>query len=404
MSQALALLRNRNFLLTWVTSIIEHVALAIAMLVETWYVVDTLHMKAQLGWVMIAATVPRIALMAVGGVLADRIPKIQILTVTFWLRMLVLAGGALLFWQGLMTISALIVVAALFGIMDAFFWPARDALLPSIVAASELTRANSIMQATNQIGLVLGPVIGALLLSLLPLYAIFALTAVMMAAGAITLGMVVEGPAVRSAQRQHFFVDLKEGIRYVLKSPILRSLMMIYIVANLLFTGPTILGTPIIASEHLTTGAKGLSFMQSAFGTGLVLGFITLIVFPPARKRMLMIVGVITVEGIVLGLLGQVDQLRYAVALQLLLGFCIACNNVPMLSLIQQYTDRDKLGRVMALNSMTSMGLAPVSLALISTLLSGGVAISYIMPVFGLTMSAVMLLMALVSAAIRKTD
>jgi hypothetical protein len=136
----------------------------------------------------------------------------------------------------------------------------------------------------------------------------------------------------------------------------------------------------------------------------MVLGFLTLFAFPPQRKRLLLISVLIVVEGVLLGLLGNVYLLWPAVILQFMIGFCIACNNVPMLSLIQQYTERGKLGRVMSLTSVASMGLSPLSYAMVSALLSGGVAVNIIMPALGLTMSAVILLIAVFSVAARSTD
>jgi hypothetical protein len=75
-----------------------------------------------------------------------------------------------------------------------------------------------------------------------------------------------------------------------------------------------------------------------------------------------------------------------------------------MMSLIQQYTEPDKIGRVMSLNSMASMGLAPVSYALVTGLLSMQVPIGWIMPLFGLSMSALMLWLVLSLPVIRTVD
>ncbi|MBV8665701.1 MAG: MFS transporter [Burkholderiaceae bacterium] len=404
MPSALTLLRNRNFLLVWLTSVTDNITLAVVLLSQTWYVVDSLHMKAQLGWMMIAQSVPRLGLMVFGGVLADRLPKIKIMRATFWLRMLAMACGALLFWSGTMTIWALIAVAATFGMLDAFFWPSRDALMPSIVTADELPRANTVMQATNQIGLIAGPIIGGVLLSLLPFHAIYAVTAAMMLLGAQLIGSVRLPDAPPQKHEHHMFAALQEGVRYVIDSPVLRTLMSIYVVANLLFTGAVSVGIPIIASERLLAGAQGLSYLQSAYACGMISGFVTLMLYPPKKKRLLLIVGLIVVEGILIALQGGSRSLPLSAVLQLLLGFCVACNNVPMLSLLQQYADRDKLGRVMSISSVTTMGLSPVSYALVSALLAGGAAVSMIMPVFGLTMSAVVALMALASKTVRSTN
>jgi MFS family permease len=400
-----ALFRNRNFLFVWFTSIFDNVTLAIILLTQNWYVVDALHMKSQLGLVAIATSVPRLGLMLFGGVIADHLPKVRIMTTTFVLRMGIMLIGAALFRFGAMNIWALIAVAASFGMLDAFFWPSRDALVPSIVKDEDLSRANTVMQATNQIGLIIGPAIGGILLSVFPsFYAIYAITAGLMVACALMIGSVREavGEAKRHAVSR--LTALQEGLRYVVASRVLRTQMSIYIVANLLFTGAVTVGIPIIASEHLTDGARGLSYLQSAYAFGMISGFAMLMRFPPRKKRLALICILIVIEGGIIALQGRSYSLPLSIVLQWSLGFCVACNNVPMLSLLQQYTDRDKLGRVMSINSVTSMGLSPVSYAIVSALLAGGASVGLIMPVFGLAMSIIIAVMALTSSTVREVD
>jgi MFS family permease len=400
-----ALFRNRNFLFVWFTSIFDNITLAIILLTQNWYVVDSLHMKSQLGLVAIATSVPRLGLMLFGGVIADHLPKVKIMTSTFVLRMAVMLIGAALFRFGAMSIWALIGVAASFGMLDAFFWPSRDALVPSIVREEHLSRANTVMQATNQIGLIIGPAIGGVLLNAFPsFYAIYAVTAGLMAICALMIGSVREQAVEVKLHAISRLTALQEGLRYVLASRVLRTQMSIYIVANLLFTGAVTVGVPIIASEHLTDGARGLSYLQSAYAFGMISGFAALMRFPPRKKRLALICVLIVIEGGIIALQGGSYSLHFSIALQWMLGFCVACNNVPMLSLLQQYTDRDKLGRVMSINSVTSMGLSPVSYAIVSALLAGGASVGLIMPVFGLAMSIIIAIMALASPTVREVD
>ncbi|HEX8956103.1 MAG TPA: MFS transporter, partial [Burkholderiaceae bacterium] len=386
-----SLFRNRHFLFVWLASVFDSVTLGIVLYTQNWYVVDALHMKSQLAWVTIATTVPRLGLMLYGGVLADRLPKIAVMATTFIVRLAVMLIGALLLWQGRMSIWALIAVAAAFGTLDAFFIPSRDALMPSIVAGrDELSRANTMMQATNQVGMILGPQIGGILLGILPSYfANYCLTACLMALCALMISSVREREGAVRVHGLNQMAALQEGLRYVIASRVLRTQMSIYVVANLLFTGAVSVGTPIIASEHLTGGARGLSYLMSAYAFGMVSGFAALMRFPPRKKRLALICILIVIEGGLVALQGISYSLPLSIALQWMLGFCVACNNVPMLSVLQQYTDRDKLGRVMSVNSVTSMGLSPVSYAAVSVLLASGASVGLIMPVLGLTMSTV---------------
>ena len=344
MTLAPALFRNRNFLLVWCSSILGNLALAVATLSETWFVVKTLDAKAQLGYVMIAGSVPRIALMAFGGVLADRMLRSRIIQISLCTRVLLMLVLVALLWAGHLNIWTMTAFAFLYGGLDAFFWPARDALLPSIVPDSDLPRANSIMLTTNQIGLVFGPVLGGALLALLNYEWVFIATAILLASGTACMVMVKEPPMLRNGPARHVLHELAEGLRYALSSPVLSALMIIYAIANLLFMGPLALGVPIVASDNLHGNASVLSFLQSGFAAGMVTGGILLTIFPPKRKRLLMIALVIVVEGALIGSLSHVDWLPLAIGIQFLTGLGVVSNNVPMMSLIQQYTDRSKIG------------------------------------------------------------
>ncbi|MGL4996440.1 MAG: MFS transporter, partial [Deefgea sp.] len=186
--------------------------------------------------------------------------------------------------------------------------------------------------------------------------------------------------------------------------PILRALMLIYITANLLFMGPLALGIPIIVADYLKGEASTLSYLQSAFAAGMVLGGILLTIYPPSKKRLLMITVIIAIEGVLLSLLPLTPWIWAAVALQFLIGMGVAGNNVPMMSLIQQSADRDKLGRVMSLNNMVSMGLSPVSYAMVTALLAAQISITWIMPIFGLTMALVMIVLTIQLKVIRTAN
>lgn len=404
MTQAPALLRNRNFLLLWIASIVCNFALAVAMLAETWLVIKTLGAKEQLGLVMIAGSVPRILLMAVGGVLADRMKRSHIILASLALRVLLLVALVMLLATDQVTIGVMILFALLYGALDAFFWPARDALVPNIVADSDLTRANSIMLTTNQIGLVFGPVLGGAMLALFSYELVFTLTAMMLCGGLLAMALIREPMLLPGRARFSLLNELKEGVRYAIHTPVLRALMLVYAAANLLFMGPLGLGVPLVVTDLLKGSASTLSFMQSAFAAGMVLGGLLLTLYPPTKKRLLMITVVIAAEGLLLGTLAMASWLPVALGIQFLIGLGVAANNVPMMSLIQHYTDRQKLGRIMSLNSMASMGLAPLSYALVTALFSMHIGINWVLPVFGLLLALLMGVMTIKMKVIREID
>jgi hypothetical protein len=180
--------------------------------------------------------------------------------------------------------------------------------------------------------------------------------------------------------------------------------MLIYGSANLLFMGPNIVGVPLVVTENMRGTAAELSFLQGAFAAGMVAGGLVLSVRPPTRRRLLVITTVIALEGVLLAILGNVRGVLVGVLLEFAIGVGVITNNVPMMSLIQQYADRAKVGRIMSLNTVASMGLSPLSYAIVTALISLRVDIGVILPAFGLTMSALMIVMSVRIPTIRTVD
>jgi MFS family permease len=394
---------NRSFACVWLASIVANLALSIATLAETWYVVSVLHAKERLGLVIIALSVPRVLFMMIGGVVADRLPRSAILVASLLVRVALMFGVAALLHIGRLPLWGLALFAFAYGVLDAFFWPARDALLPGIVVREDLGRANSVMLTTNQIGLVIGPVVGAGLLAALTYPQVFTITALSLGLGALFLSRVRESGHERRREARHMMDELREGVHYALSAPVLRALMLIYGFANLLFMGPLGLGIPIVASDNLHGTAVHLSLLESSLAAGMITAGLLHAVWSPRGRRLLTITVVIAFEGLCVAALAHTVHLGAAMLLQFLIGFGIISNNVPMLSLLQEASDPARIGRVMSLNTVASMGLAPISYAMVTALLSLGVGIGWIMPIFGLTMTALMVVLTLRLPLVRQT-
>jgi MFS family permease len=394
-----------NFVLLWSSSILASLALCVATLAETWYVVGTLGAKDKLGLVVIAASVPRIVLMLVGGAAADRGRRSRLIITSLLARVALMLGLALLVRFGAAGITTLTSFAFLYGALDAFFWPARDALLSSAVAREQMTRANSVMLTSNQVCFLVGPVVAAAMLATMSATGIFATTAGVLAIGAALVGFVREDGAAQPATTPGRIIqDVREGLRYAVGSPILRAMLLIYGPANLLFMGPHALGLPILVTERLHGGPSQLSFFQSAFAAGMILGGTLLTIWTPKRKRFVMIAVAIAAEGLCLAALAYSTSVVLGLVFEFLIGLGVACNNVPLMALLQKYTEPERIGRVMSLNTVAWMGLTPLSYALVTSLVSAHVSISPIMAVLGLAMSALMVTILARVPVVRTTD
>src|SRR5699024_4364467 len=73
------LIKNRTFVLLFAASIFAVTGFSMFLTTTTWYVITDLNLPSLLGIVLIAITVPRLVMMAYGGVLADNYKKSTIM-------------------------------------------------------------------------------------------------------------------------------------------------------------------------------------------------------------------------------------------------------------------------------------------------------------------------------------
>src|SRR6266700_132305 len=105
-------------------------------------------------------------ILLLGGVAADRLPKRLVMLCSDAGRAIVVLAIALLGWFHLLQFWHLVVLALFFGIVEGFFSPAYRALPPQLVKTEDLTSANALTGLSGQLSALIGPVIGAGLVSL----------------------------------------------------------------------------------------------------------------------------------------------------------------------------------------------------------------------------------------------
>ncbi|SMO94615.1 MFS transporter [Melghirimyces algeriensis] len=398
------LMRNRKFLYLWLASMVSSMTVSMYLLAEEWYVVQALDLRASLGIVMMVTSIPRVLFMALGGVVADRMSRSRIMFVSEFSRGLLIAAMIGLLVIGNLDIVWLTLFALFFGVLDAFFWPASQSLLPSIVSKDQLMRANSVMQTTQQVSFLLGPVISGFVIANLSYEGVFGLCAILLLTGSLFVIKVKDQPEQSDEQGESIWIEMMGGFHYVKQTSYLMILLFAAAIVNFLFSGPIMLGIPLMVKEMLHQGAVELSFLQSSFAGGALLGSVMIGVINFRRKRGLLVVGALCTFGIWLGLLSQVSQLWQGILLLLVSGICSSMTNLPLISLVQENSDPAKIGRVMSLISMTSMGLLPLSFGFYSLILSLHIPLTIIWLYSGLLLLAVSGFFFLKSKPVRILD
>jgi MFS family permease len=135
---------------------------------------------------------------------------------------------------------------------------------------------------------------------------------------------------------------------------------------NFLFTGPLLVGIPVLADQRLPEGARAFGFLMSAYAGGNLGGYLLggMLPKPGGRSLSVFLIALLLSFGFVLTGLGWIRLTWLDFALILVLGIGNGYIALVMFTWIQQRTPREMLGRVMSMVMLANMGLVPLSQAL----------------------------------------
>lgn len=400
------LFTNKTFLLLWVASMFTGLSFSIYLISETWFVLRVLEAPSKLGIIMMLTTIPRVVLMSIGGVLADRIKRSYVIFIANMARGLLVLSMAFIIINGGMSLFLLGAFALLFGVLDAFYWPANQSMLPTIIEKQQIVRGNSLMQTTNQLSLFTGPVIAGFIIKFGSFGGVFICTSVLLICSSVLIAQIryPKSSSHETKKRDSTFQQLKEGIAYVKKVPYLLLTMFAYIFINLFLVGPLNIGLPLMVDQYLKGDVLTLSYLESSLAGGMVIGAVLTGVLNIKRKRPIISLSLVALLSFLNIFLSQMTALWHGILVLSLVGVCLAISNIISPSLVQEMTEKHMMGRVQSLMTTASMGFIPLSFALVSTLLSSGIPIDLIILVSSVILTLFVAMVLWKSKVIRTID
>ncbi len=365
-------------------------------IIITWFVIDVTRSEGALGATLLCLALPRLVFMLAGGVLADRISRKKILLFSLLARAAVL--GAFSFALGrsgpAFVQGAVYAMATLFGVVDAFFWPARDSMLPTVVPKEHLAPANSLLQTSQQLSMIMGPLLASLLLRL----GSYPLRFQAMALAFLLSALILSTMRLRQSQgsqeetalsRSSVLRDLSAGIRYVLTIRPVAVIMLVALFINLLVMGPLNIALPVLVKQ-LGWDGSAFGYLEGAVGLGAIAGGLLTGALKGFRGHYRILSLFVAVMGAAIAAAGFMQSLGFGLAAMLVTGLMMSMVNIPVITYIQTVSERGMLGRVMALLNLMSMGLGPVSYALTSFILQHGIATAQVVMRTGGTIMGVL--------------
>jgi MFS family permease len=366
----LAAFRHRNYRLFWFGQLVSVTGTWMQTLAQAWLVLTLTSSAFLLGLVSVFQFTPILLFGLFAGVLADRLPKRNLLVGTQAFSSLLAALLAVLVWTERVELWHVYSLALGLGIVNAFDMPARQAFVVEMVGKDDLPNAIALNSSLFNAARIVGPAIAGVLLAAFGPAICFALNSASYLAVIAGFLMMRLGP--RSAPRGRGLTQLREGLAYVRATPdILRTILLVGLIAT--FGMNFNVWIPLLARFDLDGGASGFGLLMSAMGVGSLTGALTL-AFLVRRVQRWMLFSTATALGVlnlVLALAGAIPvAIPVAMVVLVLLGFAMT-TTMAMANTTVQTTARDELrGRVMSVYMTVFAGTAPFG-ALIAGAIAG---------------------------------
>ena len=293
-----------------------------------------------------------------GGVLADRWPRRRILLLA---QGVVLAQALLLAaltLSGRVEVWQVLLISVVHGTAMAFEQPARMAFVAELAPRAHLTQAIALNAGVFNGARMAVPPLAGLLVALWNEGAAFALNALCFGAYLLILGLKVPVTPAAPRPTQGRRDALREGLRYAWTHPVIRhALAMIALISAVGIVYLTLL--PAFAAQAMSGGSELYGLLLGATGLGSVIGAVLL-----ARRRhdahALRRIGISGVLGGLTQALFPLSGLVWLVLpLLALTGLLLTLTTAACNALVQHEVEERLRGRVMALVSVTFLGLTP---------------------------------------------
>lgn len=353
-----------------------------------WLVLQMTGDTLVLGTVLALISIPRALFILIGGALVDRHSPKRVLMVSKYVNLVLLATLAGLVLAGMLTLWMVYALSLGIGLATAFSIPAGTAMMPHVVARSQLQAANGVNLGLRQLTMFLGPLAAGLLIALFGDAAAsgtasgaeqaranatgiglaFALDALSFAVSAWTLSKVQAHPSMSasaSAAPQPVWTSVLQGLAHFWRDHELRTCFLYWSAVALFIMGPIHIAIPVLASSTPQLGAAAFGTIVGAHGAGTLLGMVLSGMLP--RMRIGSLGMTILVFDAIIGALfipmGLITAVWQGAALMLAIGLLGGFMQVSVFTWIQQRVPPTLLGRAMSLFMFIFMGLAPISAA-----------------------------------------
>ena len=354
---AFSSLHHRDFRLLWIGQIVSITGSQMQLAAINWHIYLLTRSPLALGLVGACRAVPIILCSLVGGVVADVVDRRRLMMTTQSVMLTCSAALALVTFRGLLHVWPIFLLTAVASAAWAFDTPARQALMPTLVPLKDFPNAVSLSMLMFQVGLIVGPPLAGFVLASHGPGFVYTINAGSFVA--VILGLALMRTSGRpekdeSQPARISFDALREGLRFVWRTPIIVQTMTLDFVATFFASANQLL--PIFAKDILRVGAEGYGFLAAAPAGGAIITGLIVARFGTLKKQGLLVIVSIGVFGAATIAFGLSRVFWFSLLMLAITGGADTISTILRQTIRQLVTPNKLRGRMTSINMIFFMG------------------------------------------------
>ncbi|GGA58750.1 MFS transporter [Kroppenstedtia guangzhouensis] len=357
----LTLNRNIPLLSVWVGQGLSALGSGIYSLALAWEVVRITGSTLAMGTILLVTMLPKIIFSFFGGALGDRFIKKRLLLITDLTRFLLGIGWGLTLLGRETTLMELYLFSIIFGIIQAFFSPAYNALLPELIRQNQIPRAVTINMMVFRLSSLVAPALGGVLVTLLSFGSIVILDSVTYGL-AFLCNCLLPSVKMKEKKKEPILTSIRTGIGYFVHHRRIFWSVILITFANVAVVTFSV-NLPKFVQVDLHWNADTYGWIVSMFGLGALVSLLVLTAFPLKRRMGLLYLLTLILGGSMLFSIAFADVPIQLGACIFVMGAAFTITSSISTTILQKETDKSYLSRVMGIAGVSSL-LTPVGYVL----------------------------------------